>query len=331
MKPIKISVSGDIHLNLRSNSLEATDWERDRFIELFTILADNDSDVVVLSGDIFDKSKPTFKEIGLFYEGIDLLKEANKQVYVIDGNHEVISDTQTTFDYLPEAGFTRLKANVLTFGGVYLWLVGHPHISNITKDLLPIMYDKKNILISHYRSDIGYAKEEVDNELVSRRFDDAILSDIHYRLSPADNIQYTSSPYGIHFTPDKDYGYCTITISSKDYEIDFIKLNLASKVKITTTTANLKETLKQLDSCNMYNLEVSGVSSTEHLTEIAKYSCVSKFTFSELSTECFEEVTDELKAAGDTSVSDIIMVALDDVELSEAELIRAEKILQEVL
>lgn len=329
MTTTKISISGDIHLNLRSANESYIDWERDRFIALFNTLASDDSDTVVLSGDIFDKAKPTFQEIGLLYEGIELLSD--KVVYIIDGNHEELSDTTTTFDYLPQAGYTRIKADVLTFDSTYIWLVGHPHIDLITKDLLPIMYDKKNILISHYRSDIGYAKEEVDNELVSRRFDDTILSDIHYRLTPADNIQYTSSPYGIHFTPDKDYGYCTLEISNDGYNIEFVKLSLPSKIKITTTVADLPDTLQQLDPTNLYNLEISGSSTSETLMLIGDTPCVSKFIFSELVVDDMEEIADDLKAAGDNSISEIIMVALDDVELSEEELLRAEQILKEVL
>ena len=332
MNPTKLSICGDIHLNLRSLAVGHQDWERERFLALFQILANNDSKTILLNGDIFDKAKPTFQEIGVFYEGIDILVTANKEVLVSDGNHEELSATSTTFDFLPHAGFRRIKADYLAFASTYIWIVGHPHISHISKDLLPIMYDKKNILISHYRSDIGYAEEEVDNGMVSGRFDDAVLSDIHYRLSPAHNIQYTSSPYGIHFTPDKDYGYCTITMDDNGYEIDFVKLDLPSKVKITTPSKDLEDTLTQLDKANRYNIEVTGSSTTEHLTEIAKHGSITKFNFSEQDmSDSFEEITDDIKAAGDNSISEIIMVALDDVELSPEELAKAKVILQETL
>ena len=328
-KNCKVSISGDLHLNLRAVGVGAADWERDRFIALFEELAGNDSDIIILNGDIFDKAKPTFLEIGLFYEVLNLLNK--KTVYVIDGNHEELSATQTVFDYLPEAGFNRIKVGSLDFDKVSLWLVGHPHISNIEKDLLPITFDKKNILISHYRSDIGYADAEIDNELVSNRFDDTILSDIHYRLFPAHNIQYTSSPYGIHYTPDKDYGYCVIDITNAGYEIEFIKLALPSKVKLTTTLENLEDTLTQLDKANKYNLEISGASTTENLAHIGKYPSVNTFSFSEEVQEDYQDIANDLKTSSDDSISDIIMLALEDVELNTDELTRAKKILAEVL
>lgn len=328
----KVSVVGDIHLSLRSGLAGQNDWERDRFIELFNHVALNDSAIVVLNGDIFDKAKVTYEEVGLFFEGIQILNDADKDVYVTDGNHEELSKDKTTFDYLPHSGFIRVKTGAISFEGVDLWLVGHPYISYIEKDLLPISYDRKNVLLSHYRSDIGYAPSEIDNELVSDRFNDAVLSDIHYRLTPAHNIQYTSSPYGIHFTPDKDYGYCTIDIKNGDYKIDFIKLNLPSKVKLTVKQSDLKETLKTLDIANKYNIEITGVSSSESLVDLAdNQDVITKFKFSDLEDDIMEVVTDDLREAGNVSVSDIIMVALDDVELTIEELDKAKKFLKEVL
>lgn len=328
----RVTISGDIHLNLRSTDLVMKLWESERFLALFHLLASNDSKIIILNGDIFDKAKVTYEEVGLFFEGIGILNEANKDVYIVEGNHEVIDSSTTTFDFLPHSGFKRLKADQLKFPGVDLWVVGHPYINYIEKDLLPISFDTKNILISHYRSDIGYASSEVDNELVSDRFDDAVLSDIHYRLSPAHNIQYTSSPYGIHYTPDKDYGYCTIDIKDGDYEIEFIKLTLPSKVKLTTTKEELSDTVASLDPSNKYNLEIAGTSCTASLSSISKgEGPITKFSFSDIEVDAGELLVDTLKDSSDSSISDIIMVALDDVELSDEELENAKKLLKELL
>ena len=328
----KISNVGDIHLNLRSTSVEQNSWERTRFLLLINVLATNDSGIILLNGDTFDKAKATYEEIGLFYEGIEILESHGKIIYVTDGNHEEISDGVTTFDYLPHKGYSRIKVDSLSFDGVDVWIVGHPYINMIDKGLLPISYDKKNILISHYRSDIGYADAEIDNEKVSSTFDDTILSDIHYRLSPAHNIQYTSSPYGIHFTPDKDYGYCTLEIADGDYKIEFIKLDLPSKVKVVIKQKDLTDTLPTLDTANRYNLEVVGISNSENLMSISeKQDFITKFNFTDIEDSIMEVITDDLKEAGDVSVSEIIMIALDDVELSDSELVKAKKILQEVL
>jgi len=325
-----LSIVGDIHLNLRTKEYE--EWERDRFLQLFHTLAADDSDIVILNGDTFDKALATLQEIGVFYEGINILTTAGKEVYITDGNHEELDKDTTTFSLLPHDGYTHIKADYLESNSTYIWLVGHPYIQSITDDYFPIMTDKKNILVSHYRSDIGVADEEIDNNLVSDRFDDTILSDIHYKLVPADNIRYTSSPYGIHFTPAKTYGYCMVRLNPEGYEVEDITLNLPSKEKVICKDDTLKDTLAALDEANVYKIEIIGDSNSEALLAIQDASNVSKFSFTETTKSTdVDDVADELLIEMQNSVEDIIIVALADLELTDDEVERAKKIIQEEL
>jgi DNA repair exonuclease SbcCD nuclease subunit len=324
-----ISIGGDFHLNLRDKNTAS--WERGRYLALMETFAADASDIVIFSGDVFDKANATLEEISVFFEGIDIIKAAGKEIYIIEGNHEEISDKLTTFDMLPQAGFTKISAHSLTFEGVNLWLVGHPKINIITSSALPLDKTKKNILISHYRSDIGFAQEEVSNAIVSEKFDDTILSDIHYRLQPAPNIRYTSSPYGIHYTPEKEYGYCMLELSDGDYKITDVNLTLPSKIKITCTKKELPSVLEQLDPQNMYKLDITGEVDAEALKSLKDTSCVSKFMFNDASNDNVEDVADELLVTMHKSLSEVIVVALGDLELTDEELELAKKILKEEL
>ena len=328
--PKLISIAGDIHLSLRNKDLE--EWERDRFLQLFTTLANDGSDIVVLSGDIFDKAVATLFEIAVFFEGIDILKSAGKEVVIIDGNHEELSKDQTTFDMLPHEGFKRIKADCIEFDYCYVWLVGHPHIKYLESPDFPMIRDRDNILISHYRSDIGFAPEEIDNSKISDMFSDVILSDIHFKLQPADNIRYTSSPYGITYTTKKEYGYVQLLIEEDTYEIRDIELNLPSKEKITVKKDELDDTLAGLDDQNRYKIEVIGESDTETLEKLKGYDNILKFSFSEThKDELIEDITDEIRVELHNSLQEVILVALDDLELTPEERERAEKVLQEEL
>lgn len=317
-KHTKMSIGGDFHLNLRDSSLE--DWERDRFLSIFDEFANNDSTLIVLNGDIFDKAKPTLQEIGVFYEGLDILAKSGKDVLLIEGNHEELGGTNTTYDHLPHTNFTRIKVDYLETSNFYIWMVGHPYISSITDGTLPIMHDKDNLLISHYRSDIGVAKEEIDNSIVSDMFVDTILSDVHYRLHPTDNIQYTSSPYNIHYTPQHDTGYITIEFKDDSYSILFHKLSLPSKYKVATKLEKLEDTLKQLVPIHRYNLEVVGTSSSEALQLISDYPNVVKFSFTERDDAAMlDDLTDKLEEMSNTSLEEMIMTSLETFELTEKE------------
>lgn len=328
--PKLISIVGDIHLSLRDKTLE--DWERSRFLELFKVLANDGSDIVVLNGDIFDKAIATLFEIAVFFEGIDILKEAGKEIVIIDGNHEELNSHQTTFDMLPHDGFKRLKADCIEFDYCYIWLVGHPHIKYLEAPDFPIAKDRPNILISHYRSDIGFASEEIDNSKISDMFDDVILSDIHFKLKPADNIRYTSSPYGITYTTKKEYGYVQLLIEEDTYEITDKILTLPSKEKIITKKEELDDILESLDQQNIYKLEIVGESDAETLEKLKEHENILKFSFSEThNDELIDDITDEIRIELHNSLQEVILVALDDLELTPEERERAEKVLQEEL
>jgi len=326
----KISIAGDIHLNLRDKDL--AEWERERFLLLFEELANDGSNIIILSGDIFDKAVATLYEIAVFYEGIEILKGAGKQVFVIDGNHEELSATQTTFDLLPHEAYTRIKSDCIEFNSIYLWLVGHPHIKSLEGSSFPIAKDKPNILISHYRSDIGFVGEEISNELISSMFTETILSDIHYKLTPAENIRYTSSPYGISYTPNKTYGYCQIHINENGFVVNDVELDLPSKIKLVVKKDELQDTVDSLDKKNRYKIEIIGNSDSETLQTLQDVSCVTKFSFSEnFDDEMVDDITDELLVEMHNSLQDVIMVALGDLELTDEEKELARKVLQEEL
>ena len=323
----KVSVCGDIHINLRAVDLIA--WETDRVLQLFTLLANNDSDVIILSGDVFDKPIATLAEVGLFFEGVALLREQGKEVYVIDGNHEVIDDIHTTFHYLPKYWFTHVTSGFFETSHTYLWLVGHPLIGSLTKPNFPIITDKKNILISHYRSDLGFVEAEVDNDIISDVFDDTVLSDIHYKFSPKENIRYTSSPYSIHYVPTKEYGYTTITFSSEGYTIEDKKLDLPSKIKLSCTLETLNKTLEEVDTKHLYKVEVRGEATTEALALLGKYHNIKSFSFSSPYIEV-EDLVDDISTYEEGSLKDLVRTVLP-TDLSEGELHRVHEIIEEEL
>jgi DNA repair exonuclease SbcCD nuclease subunit len=281
-----------------------------------------------LNGDIFDKVKPaSYEEIAAFFEFVDKISPG-VDVYVIAGNHEEIKGTTTIFDYLPEHSYRYLKTFTLEFmDSVRLHCVGHPYLETIMGGLL-VDEDKYNILISHYRSDIGVAVEEVDNDYVSEHFDYAVLSDIHLKYCPKKNICYTSSPYGVHYDrPGVYYGYFTIDIPQRgNAELQWVPLDLPTKVRLDYAgRENKKDFEDWLDSVvepqNLYKVVVPFPSSAEFMEVVGKYKNIKvvKFLeeFSEEDTD-FSEIIDELQEANNANLVDTIhRLVKDTSELPE--------------
>lgn len=284
----------DIHLKLRRNR----EWEIGRFLALFRLLSNTNSDTIILGGDIFDLSKPSLEEISVFYDGIKLLTEAKKDVYVISGNHENLSDTKTVFDYLPQIGFTYLPKKVFNSTNHSLYFYSHIHCKEIQEVKEELVTNKTSILFSHFRSNYGtFIKGEIDVKEVSELFDLVFVGDIHHHYSPFSNVHYPSSPYSIHYEPLRDYGIFHITL---DKEVTFSHelVYLPSKVLLKVTPEEVEAGLS-LNPEHLYKVVVTGSPDTKISATLGKNPQVDVFDYApelQENTEEFEQLVDDLSS-----------------------------------
>ncbi len=307
-----IIIVGDIHLSYRGQNKE---WEKERFFSLFNTIAAECPDIVILNGDIFDKAKITYDELSLFYRAVSFLESKDIIVYVIDGNHEEFSETTTIFDKMPEYCFTHLKYGVLNFSelNIDVCFAGHPYLDKIEK-LAKYSKEEKKLLVSHYRSNIQFAKEEVSNDKISQLFSFTFLSDIHYPYFPKPNICYTSSPYSIHFKEEQaEYGYLKLTLNKDEFKFYFKQLDLPSKVKIKYVLPSnqpieniLKELLSLFKKQNLYVVEVIGAYNKIIHRKLSELKNIVSIEFIEHIEENYgnlsEELVKELTTTKDSSI-----------------------------
>jgi hypothetical protein len=311
----KIVVSGDIHINLRGDY----EFEKNRVMLLGQEILEQGLEflegtpkgnfLVILSGDIFDKAKPSFEEIGLFYEFLAVFSEI-ADVFVIAGNHEELGKN-TVFDFIPEHGYKYIKYSEIQFNDDWsFFLIGHPYIDMIC-GTLPL--NTKNVLVSHYRSDIGVAPSEVDNDCVSERFDLTFLSDIHYQYRPYENIIYTSSPYSIHYTSDfeEKYGFIVINISGNELKFFNRILTFPSKILLEfegETLENIYEICKiAINPDNIYKVVVHDFYDERFVSSMRDYKNV-KVVFKEPEDEDmdFTEIVDSIQEKTNDTLVDVV-------------------------
>lgn len=244
-------LTADIHLSLRKNR----DFERERFLKYFRLLATQDVDTYVFTGDIFDHAKPNLDEINTFYLGLSFLP-ADKEKLISPGNHEALSKLDHTFNYLPKVGYTVVDNDIIHSDRNFdIYLVGHNHIQSIIDVELK---DKQNILISHARCTIGMIKEEAPIKTWSKLFDYVFLGDIHAHHSPFDNVEYTSQPYNTKYTPEVDNGFIVLEVSGKSYTHTYVRTNLPNMIKLILPASKVLDTIKTLDDDNLYKIVVRG-------------------------------------------------------------------------
>ena len=210
-----ITFVSDIHLNFRKNR----EFERKRFLELVEFLKEQNTDWLVLGGDIFDFPQPNLEELFAFYDAIDQLKNHFDRIIVYHGNHESLSKTEYTFDFIPKIDFELLDNDYLTYKNYNLFFVGHKHIKKIF-DISP--RSGYNILFSHIRANLGVVKAELNLSKVSKMFDYVILGDIHIPYEPYHNVMYCGSPYTIQYELQRATGIFKISLKRNMIWINFL-------------------------------------------------------------------------------------------------------------
>ena len=281
----------DIHIKLKKHK----EWERSRFLALFTAINAQPVGMVIIGGDTFDTSNPSVEEIGLFYEGISLLKD--KTVYVIDGNHEAFSKGKGIFHYLPQIGFTYIENSVINYKDYYLYLISYTSLDKINKT--EVYTDATNILFSHFRSNYGaFVKQEISTTSISKKFDYIFVGDIHHKYEPHQNMFYPSAPYGINFEPYRDYGFYILNLDKK-FSFKWVSSDLPSKVLLTYKAETLDNEVEQIveeliSSGSVFKILIQGIPQSSTLRVLKECVVVDSFVVKDLTVPEDEELNESV-------------------------------------
>lgn len=250
-------VFADIHIN----TSKFPDYEQRKIQLMLDAIRKHNCEKVVLSGDIFDKIRPSLQDISLFYSFIDSIPSV-MQVDIIAGNHDY-----NVFDYLPHTRFTYYSSITKIGNTTYIpWA----EIHNFTED----HFDLTGLCYSHARCTIiPHIVEEVDISKFSQGFKLTILGDIHQVYEPFHNVIYTSSPVPIHFKAyqKNSTGYIVVDEDTCEYSRFFI--NDLAKIKIVTSATKLGDlanALKKKPVGSLYKIVVEDF--PEKLIGIQKWS-----------------------------------------------------------
>lgn len=275
----RLALIGDVHLTQSKNK----EFEANRFLLLCKTINTKEYDMVIFMGDLFDRARPTLEEIAIVRQGIALI---DSTCVVLDGNHEAVNKTESTYDYIDIPRLAYLPFNMLQLEGLNVFLMGYKHINNY------VMVPKCDILLSHFRSNMGIIKEEVPTEEIAKRANlVTFLGDIHQEYSPLSNVHYTSSPYGIHFSKEQHtHGYIELSINEGTYEYKREALKLPTKVILDMTPLEIRDNILKLDTKNLYRIRVQGTSEElEKLPELPYVQYITSLTLKE------EDVTIDTK------------------------------------
>jgi len=317
----KILFVSDIHLNLRKNK----EWEYNRFMLLGDLLLEQNGEILILGGDIFDKANPTLDELAAFYEFIAKLKD-KFTIYIISGNHEDLSSRETTFHKLPELNYIyyEFTEKPIKIENWYFYFVSHHRINEIKK-----VYPKeRSVLFSHIRASIGIVKEEIPLRKYTKDFDYVFLGDIHipYQFN---NICYCGSPYTIVYEPKRNTKILLITINKKELNWEYIDTSyLPQKVLLQTDVKNYNKLLQTLSPINLYKIRVN--TNTQSVLNLENRKNVQLEILQNIDENVLQEQVELLQKEGQIDVYNTLFELLKTNDLSEEHYDKAYQLLLEI-
>ena len=177
MRDMKILHLADLHLGKRVNEMSMIEDQKYILDQIITLIKEESVGIVLLCGDIYDKSIPTIEAIHLLDEFLDQLSKMAIKVLMISGNHDSIdrlsfgkslftrSNLYIASQFENEIEKIIVKENGITVNFYMLPFVKSAYISHIFQLQTDSYEECFRYLIEHTKID-----EEETNILLSHQF-----------------------------------------------------------------------------------------------------------------------------------------------------------------
>lgn len=174
---MKILHLADLHLGKRVNEMSMIEDQKYILDQIITLIKEESVGIVLLCGDIYDKSIPTIEAIHLLDEFLDQLSKMAIKVLMISGNHDSIdrlsfgkslftrSNLYIASQFENEIEKITVKENGITVNFYMLPFVKSAYISHIFQLQTDSYEECFRYLIEHTKID-----EEETNILLSHKF-----------------------------------------------------------------------------------------------------------------------------------------------------------------
>ena len=238
---MKIMHLSDLHLGKRVNEFSMTEDQEYILTKIINIVDEQKPQVVVIAGDVYDKSVPSAEAVELFDDFLVRLSERNLKVFVISGNHDSAERIAFGGRLMEKSGIYMSpvfggKVEPVTledeFGEVNFYMLPFVKPSNVRRfypedeissytDALRTVIDnmnidtgKRNLLITHQfvtgamrseSEEISVGGTDNVDAGVFEKFDYVALGHIHRaQKCGSEYIRYSGTPLKYSFSEARD-------------------------------------------------------------------------------------------------------------------------------
>lgn len=273
---MRIAVFTDPHLGLRQyGNFHREEDFYETFKKMIDEIIDQDVDLIINGGDIFDKPTPSAKAIYVFK---NCMKKLDKPVLSVIGNHTITKRKNFLapdylFDnivFLQDNPYLDKENDIAIVGCNYKISADHTQLANQIKKLGEQIQDyKTRILVLHQalEADFPLAFELAENEIDHNLFDVIIVGHIHNRISRKAGdclILYPGSVTRCSIAEARDEmkngkGYMIIDVQDDGISVTNHNLSMPREfIEITINTEEDIEKIQHIESENKPLLFVNG-------------------------------------------------------------------------
>ena len=213
--PVKIAALGDAHVGRSSYpiakegvNVRERDFE-ESFLLAVDLLLEQNPDLILFLGDIFDFPRPSFRSFRTVQKGMFAIKESGVPLVAISGNHDTprLRGTESPYgalhDVFPQFGLMyKQQYEYFDIGDVRVHGIPQMMDESDTLDALEIATSNKsltkvNLVITHPRlkelapSHADINEIEIDAECIHGDF--ALLGHYHFHAKVKENMWYVGS------------------------------------------------------------------------------------------------------------------------------------------
>lgn len=280
---MRILHTSDIHLGISLNGKSYLEYQRLLADELCRIAEEQNADVVIIAGDIYDNSVPGAEAIGIYNRLVTkLCLELRKKVIICAGNHDGAERLASCNELLKAGGlylYGRISADYtvpLEIGDCNFYVLPYFNRGEVRAlfpqgkfenydsamkavvEKIPLDETKTNILIAHCfvtgaslsESDYGAmvgGSSAVSAEIFEK-FDYTALGHLHGPQWVTKKIRYSGTPLKYSFSEAKQEKSVTVFDAEKG-EFEEIPINQPVNLReISDTYENIRNMAKQDDS-----------------------------------------------------------------------------------
>jgi DNA repair exonuclease SbcCD nuclease subunit len=244
---VKVAALGDAHLGRSYYSFTSPDGVNRReldFEESFSravdLALDQEPDLVVWLGDVFDHPRPTYRSFRVAQRALTRIREHGVPAVVITGNHDTprlpgtgspysaLADTFPEFHFAHRMAYERFELPGLVVHAVPQMLTVAATLEALAEVDASRSVDRTNLLLTHPRipqvepryADIN--EIEVDAGLL--RADLVLLGHYHFHTKVGNGIWYAGSTDTFSFADDPDIAKGVVVLDTDTGEFRHVPL-----------------------------------------------------------------------------------------------------------